>query len=116
MDPPKDTDRTLCMFMDRFIHKENEGPRAETHHVGHSSIASFGVTCVVTLRERSPPPTSVFSFRKETQCSLGQTGGEHLPADSSHHPLSTWERSAGAGGVQGQLADGLAPWRDVVSS
>lgn len=115
MDPPKDTDCTLCVrqgvFMDRFIHKENEGPRAETDHVGHSSIASFGVTRAVTLRERRPPPTSMFSFGKETQCSLGQTGGEHLPAgqqspSTEHVGKECW---GGRGGRDTWLRN-TAPW------
>lgn len=70
MDPPKDTDCTLCVrqgvFMDRFIHKENEGPRAETDHVGHSSIASFGVTRAVTLREAATPNIYVFIWKGNT--------------------------------------------------
>lgn len=52
MSSPEDINCTLCMqpgvFMERVIHSENEGPRAETDHVGHSSRASFNVTCAAT--------------------------------------------------------------------
>lgn len=119
MDPPKDTDCTLCMrqgvFMDRFIHKENEGPRAETDHVGHSSTASFGVTRVVTLRGGHPQHLCLHLERK--QCSLGQTGGEHLPAgqqspSTEHVGKECW---GGRGGRDNWLRN-TAPWGDVVSS
>lgn len=57
------------------IHGENEEPRAETDQVGHSSMTSFSVTCVVTSREISPSPTSALCFHSKRPDGVSTASG-----------------------------------------